>query len=175
MLHSNPRATWTAGLRRARGWLAATSIAIAAAVGGSALATADTSPAPVPADNSAAPFAVENFDYPGVADNPRITLLRGDGHVTLADCATPTSIQIWTRATTNNDGRVCFAVNGTTGYLAVEMPEVFAVQTAGRAVHASLTADGVTQTLDVPKDGFKGIGEGTGAKPTTLVELRITG
>ncbi|MFF1795371.1 hypothetical protein ACFVXQ_14340, partial [Kitasatospora sp. NPDC058263] len=32
-----------------------------------------------------------------------------------------------------------------------------------------------TQTLDIPKDGFAGVGEGLGQAPTTVVELHVTG
>lgn len=151
-------------------WLAISAAAAAATLGASVFAMADTPP---PVDNSAAPYAVEDFTYPSIATPQGIKLHRGDGHVTLADCASATQIQVWTRASTNADGKFCFAVTGATGYLSLELPEVYAVQTTDRVVRASLTADGATQVLEVPKGDFKGVGEGTNSTPTTNVELHI--
>ncbi|WP_316519829.1 hypothetical protein [Kitasatospora brasiliensis] len=128
------------------------------------------------ADNSTAPSAVEDFSYPGADTVSRVKLLRGDGRIRLGDCAEPSQIQIWTRAPGNPDNKICFTVAAATGSLSLQLADVFAVQTAdGRAVRVGLTADGATQTLDVAKDGFKGVGEGIGASPTAVVELTVTG
>ncbi|MFJ9951737.1 hypothetical protein [Kitasatospora sp. NPDC091207] len=86
-----------------------------------------------------------------------------------------TAVAIWTRAPGNPDNRVCFSATTTTGFLTLELPDVFAVQTVGRALHAGLTAGGASQAVDVPKDGFQGVGEGLGQPATTLVEIRVTG
>ncbi|MFE2728158.1 hypothetical protein [Kitasatospora sp. NPDC059327] len=163
--------------RRTRGLLTALGAAVAITACVSVLAAADTTPPapPTTADTSAAPLALEDFAYPGANGVIKVKLLRGDGHITLADCSSPSQIQIWTRAPGNTDNRICFAADTTTGFLALELPDVFAVQTSGRSLRASLTADGGTQTLDVPKDGFKGVGEGVSRAPTTVVELRVTG
>ncbi len=52
---------------------------------------------------------------------------------------------------------------------------MFYIQTSGRAVRASLTADGSTQSVDIAKDGYRVVGEGLGQTPTTAVELTVTG
>ncbi|MFD0278606.1 hypothetical protein ACFVHB_32510 [Kitasatospora sp. NPDC127111] len=175
MLHSFLPRSGKAGPSRARRWLAAAAVAVPAVIGASSLAAADTTPAPPPADASAPPSAVEDFGYPGAGGITKVKLLRGDGHVLLTDCAQPSEIQIWTRAPGNPDNKVCFTAAGTVGTLTLELPDVFAVQTSGRAVRVGLTVGGAAQTLDVPKDGFQGVGEGTGQAPSTLVDLRITG
>ncbi|MEU5431289.1 hypothetical protein AB0H73_37585 [Streptomyces olivoreticuli] len=136
--------------------------------------------APAPADEDTPPSAVETFEYPNaekILKEQGITLRKGDGHIILADCKVATDIVVGTRQ--NVEGRYCFKVtgNGKSGYLALEIPETFHIKTEDYAVQAKLIAEGKTQTVDVPKNGFKGVGEGTpvpGA-PTVLVELRING
>ncbi|AZQ71327.1 hypothetical protein EKH77_08970 [Streptomyces luteoverticillatus] len=141
-------------------------------------------PAPAPTDEAAPPTAVETFSYPNadkILKEKGIVLRKGDGHILLADCKTSTDIVVGTRQ--NAEGRYCFKVtgNGKSGYLALEIPETFNIKTADYAVRAKVTAEGTTDTVDVPKNGFKGVGEGKPATeggpgaPTVLVELRVTG
>ncbi|MGW7441940.1 hypothetical protein [Kitasatospora sp. NPDC054795] len=157
-----------------RWWLAAAAMTAAALAGASAIASADTTPPP--SDDSAAPSAVEDFSYPSSADITKVKLLRGDGHVLLGDCANPSQIQIWTRAPGNPDNKVCFTVAGTTGFLTLQLPDAFAIQTSGgHSLRAGLTAGATPQSIDVPKDGFKGIGEGINGSPANIVELTVTG
>lgn len=129
------------------------------------------------ADESLPPLAVEDFEYPGKAkilEERGITLHRGDGHIVLADCDdSANQIQVWTRQ--SSDGRFCFRATTTTGYLSLEVSEVFALQTEARAVRAELSAEGESQTVDVAKGEFKGVGEGVGDGPSVLLELRVTG
>ncbi|WP_329491862.1 hypothetical protein OG618_36185 [Kitasatospora sp. NBC_01246] len=156
-----------------------TAVAAASADSSSAASAAQTAPvaASATADDATPPPAVEDFTYPGASPFPNLKLLRGDGHILLADCNTTTQIQLWSRAVPNPAGgpSVCFRVNGTVGQLTLELPQTFLIQTNDRAVRANLTADGVAQTVDVPKGGITGVGEGVGQKPTMLVELRVTG
>ncbi|MFG2919139.1 hypothetical protein ACGF0D_40450 [Kitasatospora sp. NPDC048298] len=174
MTHTPLRDTRRTGRTTARRWLAAAAVTATALAGATAIASADTTPPP--ADNSAAPPAVEDFTYPGADTVTKVKLGRGDGHILLGDCAKPTQIQIWTRAPGNPDNRICFTVAGTTGTLTLQLPDVFAVQTSGgRSLKVGLTVDGAAQTLDVPKDGFKGIGEGTSGNPAGITELTVTG
>ncbi|MEU6235622.1 hypothetical protein [Kitasatospora sp. NPDC047058] len=161
---------------RVRGWTAVVAVTTAAAVFGlSAYAAADTTSPPLPVGADTPPPAVEDFAYPGAETISKVKLIRGDGHILLADCAKPSQIQVWTRAPGNPDNKVCFTATTTTGQLTLELPDVFAVQTADRALHASVTASGATQALDVDKNGFQPVGEGLGQAATTLVDLRVTG
>ncbi|MFD0276831.1 hypothetical protein ACFVHB_23400 [Kitasatospora sp. NPDC127111] len=142
----------------------------------SVLAAADTAPPSSAAgDNATAPPAVEDFGYPGAEAITRVKLLHGDGGILLVDCAKPSQIQLWTRAPGNPGNKVCFAAPAATGWLTLQLPDLFAVQTAGRSVRAELTTAGATKSLDIPTNGFMGIGEGLGQAPATVVELRITG
>ncbi|MFH9355361.1 hypothetical protein [Kitasatospora sp. NPDC017646] len=156
-----------------RRWVIAIAGAVtAAALGSTAVAATD----PAPADSTPPPPAVEDFTYPLDSPYPVLKLLRGDGHIMLADCHTVTQIQIWSRALPQSTGeQICFRVSGATGYLALQLPETTIIQTADRSVQASLTTDGATTPVSIPKNTMQNVGEALGLKPTTLVELRITG
>ncbi|MFF2631201.1 trypsin-like serine protease [Kitasatospora griseola] len=145
---------------------------------------ASTTPAlaDTPAGTSA-PSAVEDGAYPGAAQilaNKGITLTRGDGGITLADCTQPSSYQIkvFARTAIEDDGdTICFAAPGASGYLAFTIPDAYRITTYNRSVRASLSTDQKpTETTDVPANGTKGIGETL--DPSThavLLELRVTG
>ncbi|MFC9649385.1 hypothetical protein [Streptomyces sp. NPDC056937] len=171
-------------ISRARGLAVVGIAALTAAAGLSTLAFATPAPTKttaVSAENSAAedapPFAIEDFEYPDAARILRekgITLRKGDGRIVFADCdPSVPQIQIWTRQSI--DGIYCFRATAKTGYLTLEVPDVFALQTSDRPISADLTTQGKTQTVNVPKDKLQGVGEGTNGAPTVLVELRVTG
>ncbi|MEU3354039.1 hypothetical protein [Streptomyces sp. NPDC037389] len=149
--------------------------AIAAAV-----SVSSASAAPTPTDEATQPSAVETFEYPNaekILKEKGIALRKGDGRILLADCAASQDIVVMTRH--NDEGQYCFKVtgNGKSGYLTLEVPKAFYLTTEDYAIRAKLTADGKTETVDVPKNGYKGVGEGGSppGKSTTLVELRVTG
>ncbi|MFJ6630027.1 hypothetical protein ACIQMR_01295 [Streptomyces sp. NPDC091376] len=122
------------------------------------------------------PFAVEDFNYPGadkILAEQGIALKRGDGHITLATCSDAADqLKVLTRV---GAGEFCFKVTSATGHLTLELTDVFAIQTKSHPVRAELTAEGKSQTVDVPKNNLKGVGEGVGDAPTVLLELRVTG
>ncbi|MFI1952911.1 S1 family peptidase [Streptomyces xinghaiensis] len=117
---------------------------------------------------------MEDFAYPNAAEiraEKGIALHRGDGRLLLADCdGSSDQVQVWTRQTA--DGKYCFRALADSGYVTLEVPDVYALQTADHPVSADLTANGETETVDVAKDEFRGVGEGNGGDPTVLVELR---
>ncbi|OAR22680.1 hypothetical protein A8W25_24090 [Streptomyces sp. ERV7] len=162
--------------------VAGSAIALGAAIGVPAFASADPSSTPSVAvgANDLPSTGVEDFAYPGAARveaDRKITLIKGDGHIVLADSCdgSPQQIKVWTR---NNDSKdVCFRVIGKSGYLAMKITDVWAVETKDHPVTADLTADGgkTHQTVDVEPGHFKAVGEATGSQPTALLELRATG
>lgn len=139
---------------------------------------AAATPGPSP-EEAVPPSAVETFEYPNadkILKEQGIILRKGDGHLLLSDCSSSTNVVVLTRH--NKEGKFCFKVtgNGKSGYLALEIPQTFNILTEDYAVQAKLTSNGATQIVDVPRNGFKNVGEGTvppGA-PAVLVELRIT-
>lgn len=160
-------------------------LAAGAVTGASSLAYAisasDASPAATPALAAAAAdgpaYAVEDFQHPNadrILEEKGITLHKGDGHIFFAECdGSPEQIQVWTRESA--EGTYCFQTTSTTGFLSLEVPEVYALQTTDTAVHAELNADGKTQEIELTKNDFQGVGEGTGGASTVLLELRVTG
>ncbi|MDT0460435.1 hypothetical protein RM550_32740 [Streptomyces sp. DSM 41527] len=124
------------------------------------------------------PSAVEEFDYPDAAKilaEKKIKLLKGDGHLLFADCGnSPQQVKVWTR-----DGDFCFLANAQHGYVTLEVPKVWALETASHPISADVTARGKTETVNVsktgPQDGYQSVGEGTEGTPAVLVELRVTG
>ncbi|MFI6417125.1 hypothetical protein ACIBG6_06840 [Streptomyces sp. NPDC050842] len=143
--------------------------------GGAAVAA--TSSATAPSDQQEPPLAVEDFSYPGAAQilaTKGITLKRGDGRVTLAECDSSSVHQIKVMSRVGQE-EFCFDTTGPTGYLTLELADVYAIQTKDRMVRAELTAEGESQTVNVPKNVIQGVGEGLQKPPTVLLEIRITG
>ncbi|MGW6836507.1 trypsin-like serine protease [Streptomyces sp. NPDC054949] len=103
-------------------------------------------------------------------------LIAGDGNVELTSCSGPHQIMVWARNLKNEDSRVCFRA-ANTGYLAVNIPRAFRIETVDRDLNAQVTINGQTSSLVVPKDTFKGFGESNPTDPqrATLLEMRVTG
>ncbi|MFD9212238.1 hypothetical protein ACFVY9_03770 [Streptomyces sp. NPDC059544] len=138
---------------------------------------AHTAPA-ADATTAQLPYAVEDFAYPGAEQlftEKGIILRKGDGHILLTDCAGDHQIKVSTLQ--SEQGGYCFRVIGKSGTLALEVNKVHAIRTAERAVRASLTMDGETTTVDVPKNDYKPVGEGDvkDGRRAVLVELKVTG
>ncbi|MFJ7280234.1 trypsin-like serine protease [Kitasatospora sp. NPDC098663] len=163
-----------------RGGIAAASTALVlATVAGWTTATAATDGTTPPAPADQPKVAAETFAYPGSAQmlaDAGVTMVRGDGGITVTDCANPNQIKVWARSITLHDNWICFAAPSGTGYLAVNIPDAYRVQTFDRDVRASLSTKGQSQTLDVPRNTAKGFGEASPTgDPSALLELRVTG
>ncbi|MFD5416897.1 hypothetical protein ACFWJT_02480 [Streptomyces sp. NPDC127069] len=134
------------------------------------------SPSGVTADGEM-PDAVEDFAYPNSAKiqtEQQILLKRGDGHITLADCAAGTpDIRVKSR---NGQKLYCFDVNAPKGYVTLELPGAFGIWTKDYPVKATVTAGGTQSVIDTPANDYKPVGEGTvNGAPSVLVELRVGG
>jgi lysophospholipase L1-like esterase len=131
------------------------------------------------------PSIVEQRDYPeaeAVLAERGIRLKKGDGHITLVQCAgTPVPNLIEVRSVVGNK-RFCFLVNTPPGYrasyqasyLTLELPETYLLKGDTHDVTATLTAGGETTTVDLPRDGWVSVGtraDPAGA-PATLTALR---
>ncbi|GAA1268799.1 hypothetical protein GCM10009665_66730 [Kitasatospora nipponensis] len=133
--------------------------------------------APAVAAESTPPSAVEDFSYPGAAKvlaDRGITLKAGDGHIVLADCASGTGlVQLFSRSATPSE--VCFQITGPTGYLSLEIPQIYNIKGDDHAIKATLNTAGTVTSLDVPKNTWTPVGEGTSGDQTTLLELNASG
>jgi hypothetical protein len=132
---------------------------------------------------------VEDYLYPNAAqilEEQNIRLISGDGHIVLADCATPIPPNaeiglLWVHSTDvsiGDEGAVCFKVRASTGILNLEVPGVYEIRGdglrtgAGHKVTAELVSDtGEELTVEIDPDGSTPVGEGEGQPPTTLLRL----
>lgn len=124
-----------------------------------------------PADEP--PPLVEDYAYPGadqIFAERGITLLKGDGHILLADCAASATGQIALRSSQHADP-ICFKVTGATGWLSMSIPEVYSVKGDGHSAEATLTTDegATTSKTPITKNAWTPINAGDGA---TLLELK---
>ena len=121
-------------------------------------------------------YAVEDFNYPQadkIREEQDLILKRGDGHIVLAECVSGTGqLEIWSRVNL----RVCFKVTGDTGWLTMEIPSVYGVQTNGYDTELDMTTDTEETSYDIPANSWKGVGESENpqAGPHTLVEIRTS-
>ncbi|WP_433401435.1 hypothetical protein [Streptomyces sp. CA-146814] len=153
-------------------------------------ATADASAAPAaPKAASAADMtsAVEDFIHPNaerILQDRKIVLKRGDGNIMLKPGngeggmnACLGAKEVWVESRLDING-YCFVTTGTTGHLAMEIPDAFFLWTQDRAMQATVTFEGKETIYKAPKNDVTGIGETDspgGEKRSVLVELRITG
>lgn len=127
------------------------------------------------------PSIVEDFSYPEAAQvlaQRGIAIVSGDGHMTLAQCGSIGLIEVRsTNATGDNDpdpGHFCFKVSGPTGSLTVNIPNAYQVKGDSHTVTATITVKNTTSTVSIDKNGWTGIGVGSGPDPATLLELDAT-
>ncbi|MGW0787324.1 hypothetical protein ACWD04_03500 [Streptomyces sp. NPDC002911] len=120
------------------------------------------------------PYAVEDFAYPQadkIEAELGIVLKRGDGHITLADCASGGSLlEVYSRT----KGRFCFRAIGDSGYLSLEVPEVYGVKgSTSHETDVTLTTEGDEQNISVAKDEWKAVGQSADpeGRDYVLVEL----
>ncbi|WP_246157409.1 trypsin-like serine protease [Catellatospora sichuanensis] len=145
-----------------------------------------------PAHADPAASLVEDGVYPGAAAilaEQNVRLLSGDGHIVIADCATPPSgdfgvLKVYTTDETigaDGIGRVCFKVTAAAGWLNLEVPGVYEIRGdgqragTGHEVTAELTTEaGDEITVDVDPDGSTQVGLGADPNnpPTILLQLR---
>ncbi|WP_344091208.1 trypsin-like serine protease, partial [Streptomyces stramineus] len=122
-------------------------------------------------------YAIEDFSYPDadkIKEQKGITLKRGDGRITLAECGSAAGLmEVWSR---KND-KTCFRINGASGYLALEIPAVFAVKgSADHAADITLTApDNKKQQVEIAKNEWTPVGESTDPQKQEhlLVEISV--
>lgn len=139
----------------------------APAASGAAVSVADAAPG----------YAVENFAYPGadrILAEQDILLKRGDGHITLADCASGTGLlEVWARDKTD---KICFRAVGNSGWLTLEIPSVFAIKGNDYATEVDTTVGTEEKSFDIAKNTWTPVGEGVDeqSRERMLVEIRTS-
>jgi hypothetical protein len=154
--------------------------------------TVADAPVTVQAPADASGSLVEGFSYPDaqrILAELNVRLISGDGHILLADCATPPVdnvgvIKVFTTELLGPDGAglVCFEVLGPTGRLDLEVPGVFEIRGDGQradtghqltAVVTTESGPPTTVVCDPSGSTQVGIGADPNAAPTTLLQLRV--
>ncbi|MER8045841.1 hypothetical protein [Streptomyces sp. NPDC094032] len=129
------------------------------------------------ASATAMPPAVEDFSYPDadkILQEKGIRLIRGDGHIMSSDCGTSTNeIQVWQR---KGKKPFCFAVLGQGGFLALDMPRVYAVVGNDFNTEVDMTVGDATTSYDIEKNLWTPVGETADpdGRDHALIEIRST-
>ncbi|MFB7648069.1 hypothetical protein ACFC0S_14910 [Streptomyces sp. NPDC056084] len=120
---------------------------------------------------------VETYNYPGAAKilaEKKITLKRGDGHITLVDCASGSGfIALLAR---KQDDPICFKTTGSSGWLTLEIPAVHAILGNDYTTAVDMTLGSETKSFDINKNDWTGVGESGDPqhREYALVEIRTT-
>ncbi|WP_435810333.1 hypothetical protein [Streptomyces mirabilis] len=122
-------------------------------------------------------YAVEDFNYPNadkVLTEKNIKLKRGDGHITLADCATGTGqLEVYARSRTD---KICFQVTGNSGWLTLEIPAVYGMKGNDYSTQVDMTTGTEEKSFDIAKNSWTGVGESADpdGRDFMLMEIRAT-
>ncbi|MEG3628867.1 hypothetical protein [Streptomyces poriticola] len=120
-------------------------------------------------------YAVEDFNYPDadrILAEQNILLKRGDGHITLVDCAGGTGyIEVLAR---RHSGKVCFKVVGDSGWLTLEIPAVFSMKGNDYDTQVDMTVGAEEKSFDLEKNTWTAVGESADEQDREhmLVEIR---
>jgi len=139
-----------------------------------------------PADDPSTSL-VEDYSYPGAAQveaTRGIKLIKGDGHIMLADCGSdpnlpPVNLILvqTSRLGSPDETNHCFKATGAKGFLTMEVDDVYFIRgEQDRTVAAKVEvqeATPVTETERVDPGEWQPIGIGQGRSAATLLELRF--
>ncbi|MGW1723047.1 hypothetical protein ACWCQK_08990 [Streptomyces sp. NPDC002306] len=122
-------------------------------------------------------YAVEDFDYPQadrILAEQGIVLKRGDGHITLADCASGTGLlQVMARRQSKT---ICFKTVGNSGWLTLEIPAVYVVRGNDYETQVDMTVGDEEKSYDITKNTWTAVGESADeqGREFMLVEIRTS-
>ncbi|MER8073416.1 hypothetical protein ABTZ59_34745 [Streptomyces sp. NPDC094034] len=120
-------------------------------------------------------YAVEDFNYPNadkILAEQNIVLKRGDGHITLVDCASGTGfIEVLGR---RHASKVCFKVVGNSGWLTLEIPAVYSMRGNDYTTQVDMTVGAEERSFDLEKNTWTAVGESDDeqSRQHMLVEIR---
>lgn len=122
-------------------------------------------------------YTVEDFAYPQadkILAEKGLVLKRGDGHITLADCASGTG-QLELLARGKGD-KICFDVIGNEGFLALEIPAVYSVRGNDYSTTVDMTVDDEEKSFPITENTWTPVGESADPenRDFLLVEIRTT-
>ncbi|MFJ8712616.1 hypothetical protein ACIRD9_05340 [Streptomyces violaceus] len=147
-----------------------------AVVGGAPAGQDTRSGAVTPVVDEAPNYAVEDFNHPQadeILEQRNVILKRGDGHITLADCASgPGLLEVSAR----EKERLCFRVVGDSGWLTMEIPAVYAIRGNDYTTEVDMTVGTEKKSFDIDKNAWTSVGEGNDeqGRRHVLVEIRTS-
>lgn len=156
--------------------VAAGTLAWCAVAGGAPAGQDMRSGTVTPVVDEAPGYAVEDFNHPmadKILQEQGIVLKRGDGHITLADCASgPGLLEV----TAREKARICFKVVGTSGWLTMEIPAVYAIRGNDYTTEVDMTVGTEKKSFDIEKNTWTSVGEGNDeqGRRHVLVEIRTS-
>lgn len=120
---------------------------------------------------------VEDYSYPGAAQieaDKQIKLIKGDGKIMLAECGSADGlIQVESYHDTS-EPVYCFKVLDTSGFLALEIPNVYWIWAGDEKVTATVTVDGVEKDpVVVGANDGEPFGNEDPDNHAVLLELRV--
>ncbi|MEV6954230.1 hypothetical protein [Streptomyces sp. NPDC051183] len=121
-------------------------------------------------------YAIEDFGYPHadkILAEKNIVLKRGDGHITLVDCASGTGfIEVWAR----DKSKICFQVTGNSGWLTMEIPSVHLIKGNDYVTKVDMTVGTEAKSFDITKNSWTSVGETVDpeGREHMLVNIRST-
>ncbi|MFC4511967.1 hypothetical protein [Streptomyces ehimensis] len=143
------------------------------AVVGTPAATADAS-----GDQTS---TVEYLDYPQadkIFQARGIKLKRGDGHIILVECGSRANlIEVYARGMQKVDpigeGKYCFRVTGTSGYLSMEVPRVYGALGNDYNVNLNMATGSETKPFTLNKGVWTAVGKAADeqSREFTLLEI----
>ncbi|MGW0818699.1 hypothetical protein ACWD00_36810 [Streptomyces viridiviolaceus] len=122
-------------------------------------------------------YAVEDFAYPQadkILQERGIVLKRGDGHITLADCASGTGLlQVMARRQADP---ICFRTVGDSGWLTLEIPAVYVIRGNDYETQVDMTVGDEEKSFDIAKNTWTAVGESADeqGREHLLVEIRTS-
>ncbi|MFE0276036.1 hypothetical protein ACFWZY_28680 [Streptomyces sp. NPDC058992] len=156
---------------------AASALAWITLAGGAPTGASTNAEAVTPVADEAPGYAIEDFNYPGadrILAEQNLVLKRGDGHITLVDCASGTGfIEVLAR---QHAEKICFKVVGNSGWLTLEIPAVHAVRGNDYTTQVDMTVGTEEKSFDIAKNTWTGVGESADeqGREYMLVEIRST-
>ncbi|BEL06553.1 hypothetical protein Q0Z83_047440 [Actinoplanes sichuanensis] len=120
---------------------------------------------------------VEDFSYPGAAQieaDKKIKLIKGDGKIMLAECGSATDLIQVESYNNLSEPVYCFKVLGSTGFLTLEIPNVFFIWAGDEKVTATVTVGGVEKDpVVVDANDGEPVGAEDPKNHAVLLELRV--
>ncbi|GIF43919.1 hypothetical protein BC793_13256 [Actinoplanes xinjiangensis] len=120
---------------------------------------------------------VEDFSYPGAAKieaDKKIKLIKGDGRIMLAECGSANDLIQVESYNNLSEPVYCFKVLGSTGLLALEIPNVYFIWAGDEKVTATVTVGGVQkEPVVVAANDGEPVGAEDPKNHAVLLELRV--